>query len=73
MLTRNLKIRAQLMHELSAYIEDQGLTQVEASALFGVTQPRISDPVRGKIDRFTIDMLARAGQRLDVKVSGQAA
>jgi len=77
LLTRNLKIRAQLMHELSAYIEDQGLTQVEAAALFGVTQPRISDLVRGKIDRFTIDMLvnmlARAGQRLDVKVSGQAA
>jgi predicted XRE-type DNA-binding protein len=45
--------------------------------LFEVTQPRISDLVRGKIERFTIDMLvnmlARSGKHLNVKVSNKAA
>jgi predicted XRE-type DNA-binding protein len=76
-IAENLKIRAQLMNALTRYIEKQGLTQVEAAELFEVNQPRISDLVRGKIERFTIDMLvnmlARAGKRLNVKVSNQAA
>jgi predicted XRE-type DNA-binding protein len=76
-IAENLKIRAQLMNALTQYIEKQGLTQVEAADLFEVNQPRISDLVRGKINRFTIDMLvnmlARAGKHLNVKVSNQAA
>ena len=76
-IAENLKIRAQLMNALTRYIEKQGLTQGEAAELFEVNQPRISDLVRGKIERFTIDMLvnmlARAGKRLNVKVSNQAA
>ena len=76
-VTENLKIRAQLMNALTQYIEKQKLTQVEAAELFEVNQPRISDLVRGKIERFTIDMLvnmlARAGKQLNVKVSTQAA
>jgi predicted XRE-type DNA-binding protein len=76
-IAENLKIRAQLMNALTRYIEKQGFTQEEAAELFEVNQPRISDLVRGKIERFTIDMLvnmlARAGKRLNVKVSNQAA
>jgi len=64
-VAENLKIRAQLMNALTRYIEKQKLTQAEAAELFEVNQPRISDLVRGKIERFTIDMLvnmlARAG------------
>jgi len=51
-------------------IADRRLTQVEAARLFGVSQPRVSDVVRGRVERFTIDalveMLARAGVRLDI-------
>lgn len=76
-VAENLKIRAQLMIVLTRYIEQEGLTQNEAAELFGVNQPRVSDLVRGKIERFTIDMLAnmlaRTGKRLNVKVSGQVA
>ncbi len=76
-VAENLKIRAQLMNALTRYIEKQKLTQVEAAELFEVNQPRISDLVRGKIERFTIDMLvnmlARAGKHLNVKVSTKAA
>ena len=76
-VAENLKIRAQLMNALTQYIEKAKLTQVEAAELFEVNQPRISDLVRGKIERFTIDMLvnmlARAGKHLNVKVSTKAA
>ena len=76
-VAENLKIRAQLMNALTQYIEKEKLTQVEAAKLFEVNQPRISDLVRGKIERFTIDMLvnmlARAGKHLNVKVSTKAA
>ena len=61
----NLKIRTNLMIRISKLIEARRLTQAQAARLFKVTQPRISDLVRGKIDRFSIDtlvaMLSHAG------------
>ena len=66
----NLKVRSDLMIRLSKLIEARGLTQAQAAALFGVTQPRISDLVRGKIDRFSIDtliaMLGHAGVKVQI-------
>ena len=38
-------------------IESSGWTQLEASKVLGVDQPRVSDLMRGKIDKFTIDAL----------------
>lgn len=62
---QNLKVRSDLMIELSKLIEAKGLTQAAAAKLLGVTQPRISDLVRGKIHRFSVDslieMLGHAG------------
>jgi predicted XRE-type DNA-binding protein len=64
----HLRIRADLMIALSRVIQDRGLTQVKAAELFGVSQPRVSDLVRGKVDRFSIDtlieMLGHAGVRV---------
>jgi predicted XRE-type DNA-binding protein len=61
----HLRIRSELMIRLTRLIQAQGLTQVQAAALLGVSQPRISDLTRGKIDRFSIDslvaMLGHAG------------
>ena len=61
----NLKLRSDLMIRLSKLISARGLTQAEAADFFGVTQPRISDLVRGKIGRFSVDtliaMLGHAG------------
>lgn len=48
---QNLRIRADLMIELAELIEARDLTQSAAAELLGVTQPRISDLVRGKIRR----------------------
>ena len=52
-----LRIRADLMGKLRQVIEQKEWTQAEAAKRLGVTQPRISDLVRGKIDRFSIDTL----------------
>ena len=68
----NLKVRSDLMIRLSKLIDGRELTQAQAAALFGVTQPRISDLVRGKIDRFSIDtliaMLGHAGVKVQIVV-----
>ena len=72
-MAQNLKIRSELMIALRQYIEDEGLGQKEAAEVFGVHQPRISDLMRGKIDKFTIDrlvnMLARIGKTVKVKAA----
>ncbi len=73
----NLKLRAMLMVELEKHIREKGLTQKKAAERLGVTQPRISDLMRGKIDLFSVDtlitMLTHAGLRVDVKVTRSAA
>lgn len=64
----NLRARSDLMIRLTKIIKARGLTQAAAAKLFGVSQPRISDLTRGKIDRFSIDslveMLGHAGVRV---------
>ena len=66
----NLRIRAELMVRLTRVIEAEELTQAEAARLLGVTQPRVSDLTRGKIELFSIDtlvkMLGKAGLRVSV-------
>ena len=53
----SMKARSTLMMELSSYIKKHGLTQAQAADLFGLTQPRVSDLMRGKINLFSLDML----------------
>ena len=68
----NLRLRSQLMIELRERLGALELTQSEAAQLLGVTQPRISDLMRGKIERFSVDtliaMLGKAGMRLSISV-----
>lgn len=69
----HLRVRSILMSAVRKLIEERDLTQAEAARLFGVSQPRISNLVRGRIDLFSIDtlvdMLARAGIQVDVVFS----
>jgi len=68
----NLLLRSELSVEILRIIKRRRITQQEAAKLFGVTQPRISDLVRGKLDLFSIDglvnMLAAAGATIEVNV-----
>ena len=61
----NLRVRTNLMIQLEKLIEARGWTQREAAQHLGVSQPRISDLVRGKLERFSadslIEMFGRAG------------
>lgn len=61
----HLKIRADLMIALTELIRARGLTQAGAATLLGVSQPRVSDLMTGKCERFSIDtlvaMLSHAG------------
>lgn len=63
----NMKLRSGLMMALKAHLARTGLSQSQAAKLFGVTQPRISDLMRGKINLFGLDalvnMAAAAGMR----------
>ena len=68
----NLRIRSVLMILLTEHIKHESLTQTGAAESLGVTQPRISDLMRVKIDVFSIDtliaMLARIGLKTTIRV-----
>jgi predicted XRE-type DNA-binding protein len=68
----NMKIRSALMRALQSHIRGHGWTQAEAAHYLGVTQPRVSDLMRGKINLFAIDglvnMVAAAGLHVDMQV-----
>ncbi|TAL91334.1 MAG: XRE family transcriptional regulator [Rhodanobacter sp.] len=68
----NMKLRSELMIALKAHITRTEMSQAEAAKLFGVTQPRVSDLMRGKINLFGIDalvnMAAAAGLRVEMHV-----
>jgi predicted XRE-type DNA-binding protein len=62
-----------MMIDIEQHIKNMGITQAQAAQKMGVTQPRVSDLVNGKIDRFTIDMLitmlARLGLHVEIKLN----
>lgn len=65
-----MKVLSSLMMQLNDFIKAKGWTQKSAAKQLGVTQPRISDLMRGKINLFSIDALVgmsgQAGIRLKV-------
>jgi predicted XRE-type DNA-binding protein len=73
---RNLRIRSELMTALRRFIKKEGLTQADAAKRLRVSQPRISDLMRGKISRFSLDtlvnMLTDAGMDIAVKIKRPA-
>ena len=68
-----LAMRADLMGRMRLMIEARGWSQEEAAAVLGIGQSRVSDLVRGKWDKFSLDMLitlaARAGKRVELAIS----
>ena len=68
-----LQMRATLMGDLRSYIEKNELTQVEAARCLGITQSRVSDLVRGKWEKFSLEMLitleARIGRTVRVELA----
>jgi predicted XRE-type DNA-binding protein len=70
--SESMKLRSALMSELKDHISRAQLSQSQAAKIFGVTQPRISDLTRGKVDLFGLDALVNmavaAGLRVEMYV-----
>ncbi len=66
-----LQMRADLMTGLRKFIKAKRLTQARAAEILGVSQSRVSDLIRGKWERFSLEMLitlsTRAGMRVTLK------
>ena len=69
---QNMRLRSRLMMALQEHISRAKLNQGEAAKLFGVTQPRISNLMHGKIDLFALDTLVNmasvAGMRVKMRL-----
>ncbi len=68
----NMKLRSILMMAVKNHIIRTGISQTEAAKLLGVTQPRVSDLMRGKINLFGLDALVNmataAGLHLELRI-----
>ena len=65
---QNMKLRSALMMALQEHIAHAKLNQAQAAKLFGVTQPRISNLMHGKIDLFAIDTLVNMASAAGIRV-----
>ena len=63
----SLKLRAEVAHKLVEELRRRRLSQTRAAALLGVTQPRVSDLMRGQIHLFSLDGLIALGRRLGLE------
>jgi predicted XRE-type DNA-binding protein len=69
----NMKLRSSLIIALREHLTREGMSQTQAAKMLGVTQPRVSDLMRGKIDLFGLDMLVNmataAGLHVEMRVT----
>lgn len=73
---QNLLLRSDLMTRVERYVTASGLSQKDAAVRLGVTQPRLNDLLKGKIEKFSLDalvnMLGQAGMRVELGVKKAA-
>jgi predicted XRE-type DNA-binding protein len=73
----NLRLRSKLIRALTCVVQEWGVTQKEAAERLHVTQPRLNDLLKGKVDKFSLDalvnMLAGANLQIDIEVSERKA
>lgn len=67
-----IKLRFALMEALKYHISKSAMNQSQAAKLLGVTQPRVSDLMRGKVNLFKLDALVNmataAGLHVEMKI-----
>jgi predicted XRE-type DNA-binding protein len=68
-----LEMRASLMSDLRAYIQSSGMSQTEAAGKLRIAKSRVSDLMRGKWDKFSLEMLitleARVGRKVTLELA----
>ncbi len=69
----NLLLRSELMTRIEQFVKRGGLTQKDSVLALGVTQPRLNDLLKGRIDKFSLDalvnMLGHAKLRVEIRVN----
>ena len=72
-----MKARSELMMAIRRVVDGWKITQAEAARRLGVTQPRLNDLLRGRINKFSLDALvdlaARTGHSVQMKIVHRAA
>jgi predicted XRE-type DNA-binding protein len=63
----SMRLRAELANEIIEKMRTRKLTQTKAAALIGVTQPRISDLMRGRLNLFSLDALVDMADRVGLR------
>jgi predicted XRE-type DNA-binding protein len=73
----NLRVRSQLMRAIVRVVKSWDISQSEAARRLHVTQPRLNDLLKGKVDKFSLDALVNlldgANLQLEVRVTSKAA
>jgi predicted XRE-type DNA-binding protein len=64
-----LQMRSELMADLRKFIKVKKLTQAKAAEILDVSQSRVSDLIRGKWDKFSLEMLITLAMRVGMQVS----
>ncbi len=64
----NMRLRSELVDAIRSAVGAWQLTQAQAAARLGVTQPRLNDLLRGRIARFSLDALIGLAERSELTV-----
>ena len=64
-----LQMRAEIMADLRKFITNKKLTQAKAAELFGVSQSRVSDLIRDKWEKFSLEMLITLATKAGMRIS----
>jgi len=69
----NMKFRASMIHKIRVKVKAAGWTQTETAEQLGISQPRVSDLLNGKLSKFSLDalvnILALLGGDIELKVA----
>ncbi|MEM7175608.1 MAG: helix-turn-helix transcriptional regulator [Chlamydiota bacterium] len=64
--------KAELARQIHQVIESKNLTQQEAAEMMGISQPKVSDIIRGKLSKYTLDRLIRflrlLGRDIEIRI-----
>lgn len=63
----SMKLRAELANQIIERMHARKLTQAKAAELIGVTQPRVSDLMRGRLTLFSLDTLVDIADRIGLR------
>lgn len=64
----NMKLRSIMMTALKNHLTRTAMSQAQGAELFGVTQPRVSDLMLGKINLFGLDALVNMATAADLRI-----